>query len=103
MAADTEIIDTDVQDWEAVLWFLLANNLGISNAHEKRLKELKSTIETMDAEMAALTDSYIRNLKAKRAFRDANPGYATDPKWTILTKELDRAIENFKQRVWSMG
>ena len=96
-------IDTDEHEWDAVLWFLLANNLSISNAHEKRSKELKSTIETMDAEMAALTESYIRLYKAKRTFREINPDYATNPKWQVLGKELDRAIENFKQRVWSMG
>lgn len=98
-----DLIDPDDNDLENVLWFLLANNLSISNAHEKRIKELKSTIETMDAEMAALTDSYLRLYKMKRTFREINPDYATNPRWLVLTKELDRAIENFKQRVVSLG
>lgn len=98
-----EQTDFDEQDWESVLWFLLANGLSISNAHEKRLKELKSTIETMDAELAALTESYIRLYKLKRSFREGNPNFASDPKWLVLSKELDRAIEAFKQRVHSMG
>lgn len=95
--------DTDEHDWESVIWFLLANNLQISNAHEKRIRELKSTIETMDAELAALMDSYIRLYKQKRAFRASKPDYAQDPKWNVLSKELDRIIEAFKQRVKSMG
>jgi hypothetical protein len=96
-------IDPDEHDWESVIWFLLANNLKISNAHEKRLKELKSTIETMDAEIAALMESYVKLYKAKRALRESNPNYAADSKWVILGKELDRIIEAFKQRVKSMA
>src|SRR4051812_39486816 len=96
-------IDPDEHDWESVIWFLLANNLEIANAHERRLKDLKSTIETMDAEIAALMESYVRLYKAKRALREGNPHYASDPKWIVLGKELDRVIENFKQRVKSTG
>ncbi len=98
-----QIPNPDEHDWESVIWFLLANNLSIANAHEKRIKELKSTIETMDQEMAALTESYIRLYYQKRAFRNSKPDYATDPKWAVLGKELDRVIENFKQRVHSMA
>jgi hypothetical protein len=96
-------IDPDEHDWESVIWFLLANNLQISNAHERRLKELKSTIETMDTEVAALMESYVKLYKAKRILREGNPNYASDPKWQVLGKELDRVIENFKQRVKATG
>jgi hypothetical protein len=48
-------------------------------------------------------ESYVRLYKAKRSLREGNPDYAKDPKWTILGKELDRVIENFKQRVKSTG
>ena len=96
-------IDPDEQDWESVIWFLLANNLHISNSHEKRVKELKSTIETMDAELAALMESYVRLYKQKRAIRVASADYAKDPKWIVAGKELDRIIEAFKQRVKALG
>jgi hypothetical protein len=101
-------IENEEHDWEAVVWFLVAHNLRIENSHERRLTDLRSTIETMDAEMAALTVSYISLYKRKRAMLEAarkdgqEQALANDQKWQVLTRELDRAIEHFKQRINSM-
>jgi hypothetical protein len=96
--------DSDIQDWESVLWFLVAHNLRIDDAHERRLDDLKSTIETVDRELAALTESYISLYRQKRAFgeisrREEKADYRQDAQWKLLSRELDRAIEKFKQRI----
>jgi hypothetical protein len=93
----------DAEDWETMIWFLIAHNLRIDNAHEKRLTELKSTIETMDTELAALASSYISACKRKRAFAEEIDDERADPKWQTLCRELDRVAENFKQRINAMG
>jgi hypothetical protein len=102
-------IEKDEHDWEAIVWFLVAHNLRLENSHERRLKDLKSTIETVDAELAALTSSYITLYRRKRAMLEAarkdgkEEALAADSKWQVLSRELDRCIENFKQRVHAMG
>lgn len=102
-------IENDEHDWEAIVWFLVAHNLRIENSHERRLKDLKSTIETMDSELAALTVSYISLYQRKRAMLEKarhegrEKSLADDSKWQTLSRELDRAIEHFKQRVHAMG
>ncbi|TAL27883.1 MAG: hypothetical protein EPN97_16100 [Alphaproteobacteria bacterium] len=102
-------IENEEHDWEAVVWFLVAHNLRLENSHTRRLKDLRSTIETMDAELAALTVSYITLYQRKRAMLEAarrdgkEQALADDTKWQVISRELDRAIENFKQRVHAMG
>lgn len=97
--------DSDIHDWENMLWFLVAHNLRIDDAHERGLDDLRSTIETVDTELAALTESFITICSQKRAFREKSGGldYKADPKWKLLNHELGRLVERFKERINSLS
>ena len=97
--------DHDFRDWESIMWFLVSHILQIADAHERRLDELKSTVEIKDPELFALTESYVELYASKLAFREKlarnnkTGSYTDDPDWQLLDKRTDRAAENFKQRI----
>jgi hypothetical protein len=98
-------LDSDLLDWENIVWFLLGHRMRLSDVRTKGMEELRSEIGIYDPELTALTNSVVDMYDQKRQFHQEweragkKTLYNEDPKWKVLCKQLDRAVEAFKERI----